>query len=97
MGLADITRDDVLAAVREFDRLGRDEFLRRYGFGRARAYLLEVDGKLYDSKAIVVYAHSVGQGELLAADFRRRSNRRTSPPETGVPCTAVEEPQLDPR
>ena len=58
---------------------GRDEFLRRYGFGRARAYLLEVDGKLYDSKAIVGYAHSVDQGELLAAAERWRQRGIVEP------------------
>ena len=30
----------VLAAVDEFDQLGRDEFLGRHGFGPARRYLL---------------------------------------------------------
>lgn len=34
-----------------------------YGFGRARAYLLIIDGKAYDSKAIlgVAYRHATGQ------------------------------------
>ena len=41
MGLAEITnRQAVLEAIREFDRLGRDRFLNKYGFGRARSYLL---------------------------------------------------------
>src|SRR5690606_32558902 len=38
-------------------RLGRDAFLERYGFGPSRSYLLEIDGKEYDSKAIVGAAH----------------------------------------
>jgi hypothetical protein len=45
--------DAVRSAVEEFDRLGRDAFLERYGFGRSWRYLLRVDGNLYDSKAIV--------------------------------------------
>lgn len=54
----------------EFDRLGRDEFLSRYGFGRARRYFLEHDGKRYDSKAIVGAAHRHQHGTALAAaDF----------------------------
>lgn len=42
----------VLAATREFDELGRDVFLRRYGFGRARECFLFLDGLYYDSKAV---------------------------------------------
>lgn len=41
----------------ECEELGRDEFLRRYGFGEARTYFLEYDGKRYDSKAIAGVAH----------------------------------------
>lgn len=37
MGLRDITRTGILAAVAEYDKLGQDEFLRRYGFDRACA------------------------------------------------------------
>jgi hypothetical protein len=50
-------------AAAEYDELGQDEFLARYGFGRARTYLLIIDGKAYDSKAIlgVAYRHAAGQ------------------------------------
>jgi 5-methylcytosine-specific restriction enzyme A len=57
MALGDITRREILQAVAECDRLGRDRFLEKYGFGPARSYLLVVDGKTYDSKAIVGAAH----------------------------------------
>ena len=57
--LSDVTRTSVLAAVAEFDRVGRGAFLKATGFGPARAYFLQHDGKLYDSKAIVGYAHGV--------------------------------------
>ncbi|AEB42664.1 hypothetical protein VAB18032_07720 [Micromonospora maris AB-18-032] len=68
--LADVTRSDVLAAVKEFDKLGRDAFLDKYGFGTARTYFLEVNGRQYDSKAIMGYAHGVSQGEFLrSGDF----------------------------
>ncbi|MER7992021.1 HNH endonuclease [Micromonospora chalcea] len=62
MALFDVTRRGVFAAMAEFDRLGRDDFLRTYKFGRALSYFVEHDGKLYDSKAIVGYAH----GEVFA-------------------------------
>ncbi|GAB3988320.1 hypothetical protein GCM10029978_110400 [Actinoallomurus acanthiterrae] len=57
MALSDITREAVLAAIAEFDRLGRDAFLDKYGFSRARRYMLQYDGRLYDSKAIAGAAH----------------------------------------
>jgi hypothetical protein len=46
-------RSAVLSAIAEYDELGREAFLARYGYGPARTYFLEYDGKEYDSKAIV--------------------------------------------
>ena len=50
-------------AAAEYDELGQDEFLARYGFGRARAYLPIIDDKTYDSKAVLgaVYKHATGR------------------------------------
>ncbi|WP_223874731.1 hypothetical protein [Salinispora oceanensis] len=67
MTLADVTRDGVLAAVQEFDRVGRQTYLKATGFGRARAYYLDYEGRLYDSKAIVGYAHGISTGVPWAA------------------------------
>lgn len=47
------SREAVLRAVREYDQLGQDRFLEAYGFGRSRTYVLRIDGRDYDSKAIV--------------------------------------------
>ncbi|MBV9448198.1 MAG: hypothetical protein JO345_20125 [Streptosporangiaceae bacterium] len=71
MALRDITRSHVLAAIAEYDRIGQEEFLLRYGFGRARSYLLLHGGKTYDSKAIVGAAHSFlpGNRPLAAREF----------------------------
>ncbi len=71
MRLRDVTRAAVLEAIDEYDRLGQDEFLARYGFDRARSYLLIYNGKAYDSKAIVGVAHGFLPGEqaLAARDF----------------------------
>ena len=71
MGLRDITRAAVLTAIDEYDRLGQDEFLAKYGFDRARSYLLIHNGRAYDSKAIVGVAHGFLDGEaaLAARDF----------------------------
>ena len=62
-----ITRGHVLAATAECDRLGKDEFLSRYGFGAAREYLLVLNGRDYDSKAIVGVAHRYATGHALEA------------------------------
>ena len=58
--------------MREYDALGRNAFLAKYGFGQSRSYFLVSDGKRYDSKAIVGAAHGfVGEGfsPLTPADF----------------------------
>lgn len=64
--------DAVRRAVEEFDSLGREAFLERYGFGRSKEYFLDWNGKLYDSKAIVGVAHKYQfpeQGALTPGDF----------------------------
>ncbi|MER6920394.1 HNH endonuclease [Streptomyces spiralis] len=68
MGLGDVTRAGVLAAVDECRRLGRETFLRRHGFGRATTYELVLNGNHYDSKAIAGVAHLYSVGSLLSAD-----------------------------
>ncbi|MFB8395808.1 hypothetical protein [Streptomyces yangpuensis] len=69
MALNDITRSAVLQAVEEYDRRGRDAFLEKYRFGPARSYVLLIDGKEYDSKAIVGAAHGHLPGlEPLGSD-----------------------------
>ncbi|MGF6444350.1 HNH endonuclease [Paraburkholderia youngii] len=50
-------RSAVLAAMREFDETGRERFLKKYKFGKARSYFLVENGKRYDSKAIIGAAH----------------------------------------
>jgi hypothetical protein len=54
MTYRDLTsRIAVLKAIEECDRLGRNAFLRKLGYGEARRYFLAHQGRLYDSKAIV--------------------------------------------
>lgn len=73
MSLTDIqNRQSILKAVREFDQLGRSAFLTKYGFAEARRYFLVLDGRLYDSKAIVGAAHGFefpDQGSLRPGEF----------------------------
>ncbi|HET7327241.1 MAG TPA: hypothetical protein VFJ14_08130 [Nocardioidaceae bacterium] len=90
----DVDRSHVLTAIAECDRLGSKEFLRRHGFGRAKAYMLWHRGEEYDSKAIlgVAYLHATGrpatseqfpEGEDGAAELLR---------ELGFDVVAQEEP-----
>ena len=59
MALRDLTdRSAVLEAMAEFDRIGRDAFLRKYGFDRSRRFVLEHEGE-YDSKATLAAAHGI--------------------------------------
>ncbi len=47
-----VSRQAVEAALDEFESLGRDRFLEKYGFGRARRYFVRRNGLYADSKAI---------------------------------------------
>ena len=70
-GLSD--RRAVIKALDEFDRLGRDGFLAKYGFGRARSYYLRCEGRYYDSKAAAAVAYGYqfpGRGSLTSTEFR---------------------------
>lgn len=64
----------VVAAIQEYDRLGRTAFLNKYGFGKSREYMLRdaSTGKIYDSKAIVGAAYGYAfpdNGPLRSEDF----------------------------
>jgi 5-methylcytosine-specific restriction enzyme A len=53
MKLTDLTDPAAVdQALQEFDALGTEAFLKKYGFGAARSYFLVRNGKHYDSKAI---------------------------------------------
>jgi hypothetical protein len=70
VALSDLTRESVLQAMQEYDELGAEEFLSRYGFAPARMYRLAEHGRQYDSKAIVGVAHGYATGQFLtASDF----------------------------
>lgn len=73
MSINELTeRSAVLRAITEFDALGREAFLERYGFGEATRYFLLYEGRRYDSKAIagVAYGYQFPQrGPLRPRDF----------------------------
>ncbi len=74
----------VVKAIEEFDRLGRKKFLARYGFKPAKNYLLELNGGIYDTKAIAGAAYGfehparsapLGRIQWWPADGCRASDR----------------------
>lgn len=70
MTLSDLTRESVLRAIAEYDDLGPDRFLEKYGFGQARSYVVVHNDRRYDSKALAGAAHGYATGApLKAADF----------------------------
>jgi 5-methylcytosine-specific restriction protein A len=71
MALGDLSsKAAVDKAIREFDSMGRDRFLAKYGFGPAHTYFLVHAGNHYDSKALVGAAHGFQFGKpLRSQDF----------------------------
>lgn len=67
---ADVTRDDVVRAVKEYDRLGPERFFSEHGFGPSRSYDLVWEGRRYPHKAILGTAYELATGlRLGSGDF----------------------------
>ena len=101
MAVRDLTDPAAVeAALDEFDRLGRDAFLRKYGFKRSRSYFVVRGDARYDSKAIAgaAYGHQYpDRGPLRPRRVQRR--RRHGAPlleESASPCAATSRLTLRP-
>ena len=67
---ADVTRDDVVRAIQEYDRLGPEQFFAAHGFGPTTTYDLVWDERRYPPKAILGTAYELATGRRLeSADF----------------------------
>jgi hypothetical protein len=67
---ADVTRDDVVRAIGEYDRLGPERFFSEHGFGPSRSYELVWDKRRYPHKAILGTAYELATGQRLGSgDF----------------------------
>ncbi len=65
-----VTRDDVLRAMQEYDRLGPEPFFSEHGFARTTTYELVWDERRYPPKAILGTAYEFATGQRLASgDF----------------------------
>jgi hypothetical protein len=61
-----VTRDEVMRAIAEYDRLGPAEFFSAHGFGPTTTYDLVWDGHRYPPKAILGTAYEFATGQRLA-------------------------------
>lgn len=69
--LTKITREGILAAIEECERIGESNFVTRYRCRPSNRYMVEHRGGLYPSKPIVcsAFAHSTGGLPLSPRDF----------------------------
>ena len=68
MALGEVTDSKaVIVAIAEFDDVGRDAFLKKYGFSKARSYFIRSDGRRYDSKATSIRKWGLCQHRSSAA------------------------------
>jgi hypothetical protein len=65
-----VTRDDVVRAIKEYDRLGPERFFSEHGFAPTTTYDLIWDERPYPPKAILGTAYEFAAGQRLASgDF----------------------------
>jgi hypothetical protein len=66
----DVSRDDVVRALAEYDRLGAQQFFAEHGYAPTTTYELIWQGRHYPPKAILGTAYEFATGQRLAsADF----------------------------
>jgi hypothetical protein len=66
-----VPREAILAAVHEFDTLGREQFLAKYQYGHSTRYFIRIGGRIYDSKPIYGVAYGVANPEHGPLDRRQ--------------------------
>ena len=95
--------EHVLLALEEFDRIGADEFLARYGFDHAGEFELLHNDSSYDSLAVLGVAHLRATGELapsedlsVAPRVPPRCCAGSASPSTGTPSRTPPTPPSTP-
>jgi len=61
-----VSRNDVLRAIKEYDRLGSERFFSEHGFGPTTTYDLIWEKRPYPPKAILGTAYEFASGQRLA-------------------------------
>lgn len=65
-----VTRRDVLRAIREYDRLGPEQFFSQHGFAPTTTYELVSGKRRYPPKAVLGTAYEFATGQQLGpSDF----------------------------
>jgi hypothetical protein len=65
-----VRRDDVLAALQDYDRLGPEKFFSEHGYGPNRSHELIWNKRHYPHKAILGTAYEIATGQRLTpGDF----------------------------
>jgi hypothetical protein len=65
-----VTHDDVVRAIHEYDRLGAQRFFSAHGFAPTTTYELVWEKRTYPPKAILGTAYELATGRRLASgDF----------------------------
>src|SRR6478752_5481278 len=65
-----VSRQHVLAAIHEYDEVGQDAFLGRYGFAPSREHVVRHGNQSYDSKVLLGAALGYATGTAAtAAEF----------------------------
>jgi hypothetical protein len=65
-----VSRDDVMRAIQEYDRLGPDQFFAQHGFAPTTTYELIWNDRSYPPKAVLGTAYEFATGQRLASgDF----------------------------
>ena len=65
-----VTRADVLHAIKEYDRLGSERFFSEHGFAPTTTYELVWERRRYPPKAILGTAYELATGDRLGSgDF----------------------------
>jgi hypothetical protein len=66
----EVSRDDVVRAIQEYDRLGPDQFFAQHGFAPTTTYELIWNDHSYPPKALLGTAYEFATGRRLASgDF----------------------------
>lgn len=66
----EVSRDDVMRAIQEYDRLGPDRFFAQHGFAPTTTYELIWNDRSYPPKALLGTAYEFATGRRLASgDF----------------------------
>jgi hypothetical protein len=62
-----VSRDDVVRAIAEYDQLGPDQFFAQHGFAPTTTYELIWNDRSYPPKALLGTAYEFATGQRLAS------------------------------